>query len=276
VKLVIVRNILLGLISVCALLCPLTAQETDWTIKQRASMPYDKGHPYSSVTYIHGAQRRQDTFDGSGKVIYSAIYSCDNHQIINLDHQARVYSTYSWPGTATTQAASLRPNNGSNPQRAGGKQHITITTVDTGERKQVLGHTARHVIITRKVVADANACRPFEEETETEGWYIDAPTLSCEKNARYTYVTLAATGNKNCSDQVEVENHGAPETGLPVAVIIRSHTHSPSVDSTVRQTQEVFELSNAPLDRSIFEIPAGYAEEGSIWAWFHRLLARHR
>ena len=62
--------------------------------------------------------------------------------------------------------------------------------------------------------------------------------------------------------------------GLPVAIITRTHTHSASVDNTTRQTQEVTEISHAPLDQSVFEIPAGYAEDGGILAWLHRLFAR--
>ena len=71
------------------------------------------------------------------------------------------------------------------------------------------------------------------------------------------------------------EERGAPEKGLAVAAITRIRTHDESSDVDSRHTSEVTELSHAKLDKSLFEIPPGYVENGGILAWLRRWFTRH-
>jgi len=249
-------------------------EETDWTIKQRVSVG-GHGRYYTSVVYIQGTHRRHDTLDDKGNPTYSMIFDCSNHRQITLDHATKVYSVFDgdrYPPARTSAPAS------SAARRAGAKQHISITTLDTGERKQVLGHTARHVIVTTKITNDPKACHHRDQITEQDGWFIDTPSLSCAPDSqkqRFALVSTIDDVDPQCRDEVVAEERGAPEKGLPVAAITRIRTHDESSDVDSRHTSEVTELSHAKLDKSLFEIPPGYVENGGILAWLRRWFARH-
>jgi len=58
---------------------------------------------------------------------------------------------------------------------------IETITVDTAERKEFFGHTARHVIITRKQIP-LEGFHPRTTRTVTDAWYIDLdPQVSCDR-----------------------------------------------------------------------------------------------
>ena len=55
---------------------------------------------------------------------------------------------------------------------SGGTLKIWIENIDTGERKEIFGHTARHIITREKRIAGPGACSK-PSLSETDGWYID-------------------------------------------------------------------------------------------------------
>ena len=62
----------------------------------------------------------------------------------------------------------------------------TITVKDTGERKQMFGFTAKHLIITMETASSPDACAKNNTKMQTDGWYIDAEfALDCNQNAQY-------------------------------------------------------------------------------------------
>jgi hypothetical protein len=63
---------------------------------------------------------------------------------------------------------------------------MTYTTKDTGERKQMFGYTARHLIMTMESESSPDACSVTKSKMQFDGWYIDAAfALDCE-NDRYS------------------------------------------------------------------------------------------
>jgi hypothetical protein len=147
---------------------------------------------------------------------------------------------------------------------------IVTDYVDTGERKQMYGFTARHVRISRKVIALPGA-QMQPSESESDGWYVDltvpreCPTAYDAIYAKHHLRTEAFLSGVRFSnsakpsppDTYAVENHGKPEHGFPVEVTskIKDETQNGAYRSTTC-TKSI--ISREPLDPALFEVPGDF------------------
>src|ERR1044072_8392084 len=145
-------------------------------IKQAAS-----GQSTENTTYIKG--KRQRTENAGGMMV--SVMQCDLQRDIQINPAAKTYmiNPYdnSMPGapgaTTTTQSVKSTP---------GGTVTTTVTNKDTGERKQMFGYTARHIIQTIETVSSPDSCNPVNTKMEIDAWYIDATfAIDCDVNRRY-------------------------------------------------------------------------------------------
>jgi hypothetical protein len=138
-----------------------------------------------------------------------------------------------------------------------------VITKDTGERKQLFGRTARHVITVRKQTPSEPSLGQATEMT-TDGWYIDLEeSLRCEEwygstkqGAAYAHletVTVTKAGARPLVPQVTFKQTGAPEQGFPIEQVT-THSEWP----TRGMSRKVVELSSVPFDRAMFEVPPGF------------------
>jgi hypothetical protein len=143
---------------------------------------------------------------------------------------------------------------------------VETETVDTGERRELFAHTARHVLTTRRVIPLAGAKRGADT-TVTDGWYIDLDThLSCEPSWRsarsgHAFGTLHRQGEEG--DMPAFKDIGDPERGFAVASRGTLSGTITSPDGSIRHhastwETEVTELSTAAIDPALFEIPSGF------------------
>ena len=174
------------------------------------------------------------------------------------------------------------------------------TTMDTGERKQAFGYTARHVVATFKVVPLAGSTNVVEEKIVTDGWYIDLDTrISCDpprkelgEGTTYAAVSVVIGTSGQTTGPISASNPslvrttyiGKPETGFPIwrRTTIRNSVSTRAGNSeqvSVMET-EVTELSANPLDPNLFEVPTNFrsvlspqALLGLRVAWWARWLA---
>ena len=58
------------------------------------------------------------------------------------------------------------------PKKSGKTRHCHIETIDTGERREMFGYIARHVVTRSRQTRDSE----FLSEFQMDGWYIDPPT----------------------------------------------------------------------------------------------------
>src|SRR5205814_2359507 len=147
---------------------------------------------------------------------------------------------------------------------------IVTEYVDTGERKQMYGLTARHVRISRKVVPLPGA-HTQASESESDGWYVDltvpteCPTAYEVVYAKHhrraeailTAVAFSSSEDRARHDLYALEQHGKPETGFSVEVI--TTTRNPMDDRThgsATFTKSVIALE--PLDPALFEVPKDF------------------
>src|SRR5215213_8491840 len=212
------------------------------------------GQTYENTSYIKGKRQRSET--NSGQMIM--IQQCDLRRNIQIMTPAKVYmiQPYDQPSTSSTT-----PNNttapASQPVTKGGVVTSTVMTKDTGERKQMFGYTARHIITTMEMKSSPEACSQVNTKMEIDGWYIDAAfALDCDSSRAYSNYKPRATGG--CQDRYETKTVGAARKGYPVWE--KMTMLGPNGTESFSTINEVVEFSQVTLEQSLFEIPEGYQE----------------
>jgi|ERR1700739_1885845 len=185
------------------------------------------------------------------------IVRCNLGQSFSLNMKAEEYSVAEYPPKPLTpgemEARGLNASVASQPTL-----RIETTTVDTGERKELFGHVARHVITTTKQIP-LEGSQMQAQETVRDGWYIDVDRrISCDPNPPAGSVSVLTM-----MERPEFVNIGPPETGFPVKEM--RTTTSETVPATgVRRyadsinESEVTQFEEGPLDPALFEVPPGF------------------
>jgi hypothetical protein len=258
---------------------------TELTIRRtdRRTMPDDRHlPPTESIEYLQADRRRRE-YRGSfgyrlrpnGRTTFrptprtALITRCDLRQALHLNLDDRQYTTGPLQTFPTREEVLARAAASGQlvvePQREP-TVLVETETVDTGERKKVFGHTARHVLTTRRVIPLAGATRGADT-TVTDGWYIDLDThLSCEASwlsARsvHAFHTVHRQGEEG--DVPMFKDAGEPESGFAVASKQTSSGIITLPDGSARQHASIWEtkvteLSTAAIDPALFEIPSGF------------------
>jgi len=131
---------------------------------------------------------------------------------------------------------------------------IDIETTDTGERRTMFGHAARHLITTERRHPGTGAGTD-QRESRTDGWYIDAESLPAEKRGGFVDV-LAVRGQQPL---IRVNRTGSAATGLAIWLKKMSVSTKPNGQREESDlTVEVTELFEGRLDRALFEPPPGF------------------
>jgi hypothetical protein len=187
--------------------------------------------------YLQGDRRRMDfrsstggaqRADGSRDVRYgphiASITRCDLGQMFELNLDAREYHAAPYPPKPFTkeqmEALKIKP-----PSSLPSKPTLLIETrtVDTGERKEMFGHTARHVVTTLRQTP-LEGSKSEAQETVTDGWYIDLDNrISCDWKWRegkggHAYVRVRLMNDNAPAEMPKFVDVGVgkPETGFAV------------------------------------------------------------
>lgn len=215
------------------------------------------GQTYENATYIKGKRQRSET--NGGQMIN--VTQCDLRRNITIMPQTKTYmiQPYDQPSATTaTTSPGNRPATQPAPVTKGGVVTSTVTTRDTGERKQMFGYTARHIITTMVMESSPDACSPMKTKMEIDGWYIDAAfALDCDLGRTHTpYRPPQAAGG--CQDRYETKQIGTAKKGF--AVWEKTTMFGPNGAESFSTINEVIEFSQATLDPSLFDVPEGYRE----------------
>jgi hypothetical protein len=248
------RKLMKSAALVLALLCSSSIALADIKITTKSEAG---GRSITGTTYIKGARQRTE---GMG---YTSIYQCDLKRTIQINDKTRTYfiaplDSQNAPGGASSQSQGT--------QRRGGVVTYTTTNTDTGERREMLGLTARHLKSKVIIEASEGACASMNMEMETDGWYVDLPGgLNCAMDGS---AAPNFSNDADCVDEVRFKTVGAVKLGYPVMTTtrMRFNTGEDGAASIPESssTQEVVDLSKATLDAALFEIPAGYREVKSM------------
>ena len=238
-------------ISIGCLLTFTLIASADTKIKSRQTTG---GQTYENTSYIKGKRQRSETNNGQMVVIQQ----CDLRRNIQIMPAAKAYMIQPYDQPSPTTPAT--PNTTSSqpaPVTKGGVVTSTITTKDTGERKQMFGYTARHILTTMEMKSSPDACSTANMKMEIDGWYIDAAfALDCDMSGAYTHYTPKASGG--CRDRYESRTIGTAKKGFPVWE--KTTMFGPNGTQSFSNINEVLEFSQATLDASLFDIPEGYRE----------------
>jgi len=234
----------------------------DLTIKTLETIDSPESTVQTNIVYFKGAWQRRDlylTFPSSlpaqRTVRQTTITRCDERRTLDVNHEARLYgwSPLNFIGRGVYW---MRPQwrQRPSPSTAGADVKITINSVDTGERRQMGSYSARHVVTTTTTDPSPGANTSFSESVE-DGWYIDLPPSGCWDAGNGYLLSGSVVRPSGVPDRINVEFRGAGRRGFPIEATTRRHgTHAPSITTRVK----LIEFSEAVLDRSLFDAPAGY------------------
>lgn len=222
----------------------------DVKIKSRQTM---QGQTYENATYIKGKRQRTEQMSGQSVTIQQ----CDLRRDIQIMPQMRAYTVNPYDTGANAVNTPVASTSKTVERTQGGLVTSIITTKDTGERKQMFGYTARHLIITIETKSSPDSCNPVDSKMETDGWYIDAAfQLECDAERAARYYNPRQTGG--CRDRYETKQIGTAKRGFPVWE--KMTMFGKDGRESFSMVNEVIELSQATLDASLFEAPADYRE----------------
>ena len=224
-------------------------------------------HLSTTTQYYSGSRARQeiqlvlgraDANDPS-ETVYTygptraTIRQIDSHRILQLDLQAHVYTTSEIDEKGHVIGAKAQPI-----QTSGGTLTVWIKSTDAGERKQMFGHIARHIVTTEKRIANPGAVSA-NSESVIDGWYIDWDVVPIAFRPKKQGVVVAGVTKL---DKLDVHRSGEVNMGFPVKVLTISSSGlsqaEPSLQASWNTGLEVVELSEEPLNPALFEVPAGF------------------
>ncbi len=231
------------------------------------------GHSREMTQYIKGDHKRLEYRSGSahaeksgGPVTWvygphiASIQQCDTGKGFELNLDAHEYTWHLLPKWPTAEERkALAAKHAQLEERPKATVTIEITTIDTGERKQIFGRTARHVITTIKHIPHEGAVSEPSEQVN-DGWYIDLDVrTSCEPQSSGAVVGVLVPGSRLGSgkqDTYEFKQIGPRETGYPVQLAVKSPDGAEGFTSG--NESEVIELSDQALDPALFEVPSDF------------------
>jgi hypothetical protein len=211
---------------------------------------------------LKGPRQRIDrTFDSVPAL--GGIAQCDLHRSVMLNPEQRIYGTtvIADPSTAKTGYVALGAVITSS-HIIEAPQHITIDAIDTGERRSFSGVTARHVVTTTTITSEGQT-PPNVATRVQDGWYVDLPPFGCIEPAAGFNAMLSGSFSPEPPPPggSTVTMLGRAKRGFP---LIETDRHTSS-EGTWAQTTELVEISGAPLDAAVFEVPDGYRAALPFW-----------
>ena len=236
----------------CLVVLSVTTASADTKVKSRQT---SGGQTYENTSYIKGKRQRSET--NGGQMVN--ITQCDLRRNITIMPSTKSYmiQSYDQPSAQPSTAANTTAPATTQPTKKGGLVTSTVTTRDTGERKQMFGYTARHIITTMVMESSPDACSETKVKMETDGWYIDAAfALDCDLGANYRPPQVHGGGG--CQDRYQTKQIGTAKKGYPVYE--KMTMFGPDGRESFSTINEVVEFSQATLDPSLFDVPAGYRE----------------
>ena len=218
---------------------------SDLTVKTRRTT--DDRFVTEETLYLKGPRQRSEQASvekNPGKSI--RITQCDQRLGVVLNDKDKTYFSFPIEDWAE-RSKRTRPIPAE--QLTGAAVNVTIDSVDTGERRQFGNYMARRVKTTTKVEPGPGAAtRP--SLTEVDGWYIDLPGFGCQESKGVGF-SYAASGKY---DRMILKQLGKAPRGYP----LEETTHTAETGWASATKVELLEFSEAPLDASLFELPAGY------------------
>lgn len=223
----------------------------DLTVRTRQTFGDSLVH--LKTLYVKGARQRIETRENpsrSDAIKNVTIHQCDEKRVFHLNERDKIYVS------SEIEKSGRRTKSGpvSAAQASGAEVTVTIDSVDTGERRQYGNYSARRVKVEIRFEPGHGAVTPASVE-ERNGWYIDVPGFGCREDASQGFLLAMSSGRSgSVRDRLHVKRVGNAPRGYP----IEETTVTTQAGSTTSTKTELLEISEAPVDPSLFELPPGY------------------
>jgi hypothetical protein len=231
----------------------MAAQAQDLHIKK--SITVGGNFVSSTDTSIKGARERTVSQSPTGSII--TLRQCDLKRTVTINEQAQTYYiAKDSPDEAAIKAAAMM--SGGQEATSGGYITETIAITDTGERKTMYGYPARHLKSKVEIKSSQNACTQISQSYEMDGWYAD---ISKEMLTACQQFLPPIRQSEGCSDRIIRKQSGSGKLGYPLAESLTLRNPNGGTTQIGSQTSEI---SKQPLEKELFEIPAGYTQVKSL------------
>jgi hypothetical protein len=235
----------------------------DLTIKTRETFDLPQSTVRTDTLYFKGAWQRRELYlqfqsalPAQQTAQHATITRCDERRTLELNQDAQLYgwSPVDFIGRDVYWSRSWwreKPE----PSPPGADVKITVDILDTGERRQVGSYSARHIITTITTSPSPGANMRPSESVE-DGWHIDLPPAGCwDAGYGQSFLTGSTVRPGAGPDRINVEFRGTGRRGFPIEQTTRRRDeHEPGITTSVK----LIEFSETVLDRSLFDVPAGY------------------
>lgn len=208
-----------------------------------------EGMRTSSTHYIRGNNTRTEYSNGG-----VFIENRDLGRGFCIDSDAHVYT-------------ACRIGRRKRPLKRKSSRYVTrieSETSDTGERREMFGYTARHVISRTVTTPDARKGE-HPSRLETDGWYIDPPAAwrKLHPPAAGARFYVGFSHSESGVDQFKVSHTGPHEAGFPLVTVTVSRSMFRDSDGRFQErtstgSSEVVEFSEEDLDPALFLPPHGF------------------
>ena len=222
----------------------------DLMIKKRHSFGSTSSRSTTELLYLKGARERREFLyeqPGTTGPRHATVMQCDQRRSVQLNLEAKLYSV-----SALKDSEQFKRQR-SLPAGQGADVTTTFDAVDTGERRRVGRYVARRVRTTVTVEPSAGAKTPASTK-ETDGWYIDLPGLGCSEAETTAYLIVEGVGLGGLRDRHHYKTKRAARPGYAIE---QTNRFTQAGETNVDRV-ELIELSEHPLDVSLFEIPRDY------------------
>ncbi|MEZ5308953.1 MAG: hypothetical protein R2684_17545 [Pyrinomonadaceae bacterium] len=235
---------------VSVLACPALVF-ADLTVKQKVTV---SGQGSETTRMIKGSRERSESKivmeikEGDPDISsfmpnVAKIIQCDEKKRVYLNDKQKLY----FDEPLESEVETAKPAATRTKTRKGGTVVVTIGVKDTGERKEMFGLTARHLIVTQTLDASADSCIQKEfAKTVTDGWYADfSADFICPIDE-----PEMPPAKPDCLDRMIVKRTGGTRTGFLLLGEMSSYNAANKVVMTV--TTETTEISRKSLLASLF------------------------
>jgi hypothetical protein len=225
----------------------------DLTIKTRHT--FGDWQSQVHTLYLKGARERSEIVTekpaGAEATNSVLIRQCDQRRAFYLSERYKTYvSSEIEDWSERRKKARLAGTN----QMSGADVTMTLDSVDTGEHR-LLGHyTARHVKSKIQFQPGPGASTPASAE-EIDAWYVDLPGFGCQEGASTALIT-ARLSTSDRQDRLQVKWLGRAPGGYPIE---ETSERTEAGTKTISKIK-LLEISEAPLNPSLFDLPSGYRQ----------------
>ncbi len=227
-----------------------------------------------STIYVKGLRKRTESGSMMGITTNPTIEQCDLQRTITLNIGKKLYYIEAF---SKNEEEVIDEDIKTVPKKTtpvvdkttkkGGTITMYFSIVDTGERKNMYGFTARHIWTSQKMKPSPDACSMKDSiQIKTDGWYIDLPQFNCPvRYSSYKPTTTSTVEKPDCQDKFITRRSGRGKLGFPLIVKTTMILGDGSGKTTEFETNlETVELTSGKLDSMLFEIPPGFTEAKSL------------